>query len=504
MTLTNTNFDTAHHAKAVAQAASLLDELKNLVRAEAKCEPTAQYFNNQYVDWTPTTNDERLHVPARLARLGSTICGLHELIVYSLKGSAAYGYHCLRQNKKPAALLHLLPRLLAFVASESTDVDAILSHVLLCGEANEDTIRTLNTANVADCGDPTPTPVKWGPQPGKAILVTGHDYAALNDLLAQIGDKPIRVYTHGEMLSAHAYPALAAFPALAGHFGTAWQNQRFEIPMFPGPVLFTTNCLIPPPDSYKHRVFAMGPVGCDGVKRIEGGMDGQPLDFTPIIQSALDLPAFDVGEWKVDETGEETAPPTDHSRCLTRRHVLTGFGENTLTALVPQIADAIRQRTLKHIFVVGGCDGFETSRHYFTDLVKATPKDTIVLTFACGRFRLNRLGLDTQEALPGIPRLIDVGQCNDTHTLLSVLSSLAAALHLPLTALPVSYCLSWFEQKAVADLLSLLHVGCKNIFLGPSLPLFFDHTIWSVLQDKFGLRTITNPDDDLKLMLSGQ
>lgn len=337
-------------------------------------------------------------------------------------------------------------------------------------------MELLDKANTTHYGNPEPTQVLWAKTPqaakvGKAILVSGHDLLELEELLKATEGKGINVWTHGEMLPCNAYPLLKKFPHLAGHYGTAWQNQKREFEAFPGPIFMTTNCYIPAPPSYVHRVFAATPVGGVDVKQRE--------NFEAMIQSALEMPGF----------LEPTEPLS---------HLTIGFAHNTVLGVAGTVIDAVKSGALRRIFLIGGCDGFEKERNYYTEFAEKVPADCLILTLACGKFKINMRDYGT---LGGLPRLLDMGQCNDAYSAIKVAVALAGAFNTDVNSLPLSMILSWFEQKAVAILLTLLSLGIKNIYVGPRVPAFFTPTILGVLVEKFSLHVVGNPDDDLRTIL---
>lgn len=397
-----------------------------------------------------------------------------QLLLYGLKGVAAYADHAAVLGRRdPAVAAFLYTGLVAGTPLSQTtyDLDGWLELLMECGRTNLRAMELLEDGNTGTFGHPVPTPVSLGQRKGPAILVSGHDLPDLMALLEQTRDTGIQVYTHGEMLPAHGYPALHAFPHLAGHYGTAWQNQQKELPHFPGAVLFTTNC-IQEPRGYADRVFTSGNVGWPGCVHC------QDRNFAPVIQKALELPGF----------------PED----VPGGTVLTGFGRQTLLGAAPALLDAVGKGAVRHIFLVGGCDGARPGRNYYTELVEKIPADCLVLTLACGKFRffdkdLGRIG--------DLPRLLDVGQCNDAYAAVRTALALAEALHCGVNDLPLSLILSWYEQKAVSILLTLLALGVKNIRLGPSLPAFVSPNLLQILVERWGIRPIATPDADLKDIL---
>ncbi|MBO7184204.1 MAG: hydroxylamine reductase, partial [Oscillospiraceae bacterium] len=328
-------------------------------------------------------------------------------------------------------------------------------------------------------GHPEPTEVSLTVEKGPFIVITGHDLYDLKLLLEQTEGKGINIYTHGEMLPAHAYPELKKYPHLKGNFGTAWQNQQKEFAVLPAPILFTTNCLMPPKESYADRVFTTGVVGYPDMQHI-----GDNKDFTPVIRKALELGGFDKDTTFPGINGGET--------------VMTGFARNTVMNVAGTVIDAVKAGAIKHFFLVAGCDGSRPGRNYYTEFVKQTPQDTVVLTLACGKYRFNDLDLGT---IGGLPRLMDIGQCNDAYSAIQIAVALAEAFGCGVNDLPLSMVLSWYEQKAVCILLTLLHLGIKNIRLGPTLPAFVSPNVLNFLVEKFGIAPITTPEEDLKAIL---
>ncbi len=397
-----------------------------------------------------------------------------QLLLFGLKGVAAYADHAARLGQRDPELAAFIRK--ALVAGspwdeEVRDLGGWLELVLECGKANLRAMELLEKGNTETFGDPPPTPVSQGQRKGKAILVSGHDLLDLLALLEQTEGTDINIYTHGEMLPAHGYPRLKAFSRLAGHYGTAWQNQHKELPDFPGAVLFTTNC-IQNPHGYGDKVFTSGNVGWPGCAHCTG------RDFAPVIAKALELPGF---------TGDRPG-----------KEILTGFGRQTMLTAAPKVLEAVAQGKLRHIFLVGGCDGAKPGRNYYTEFVEKTPPDTLVLTLACGKFRFFDKDLGK---LGDLPRLLDMGQCNDAYAAVRTAQALAEALKCGVNDLPLSLVLSWYEQKAVSILLTLLALGIKNIRLGPSLPAFVSPAILNLLVDKWGIRRISTVDEDLAAIL---
>jgi len=402
---------------------------------------------------------------------------LAQTLLFGLKGLSAYADHAAILGQESEQLYRDIFDALAYGFDERpTDLTGWLEKTMTCGQINLKAMELLDAANTGTYGHPEPTEVNLRPKPGKAILITGHDLKDLYNLLLQTEGKGINIYTHGEMLPCHAYPGLKKFPHLAGHFGTAWQNQQKEFPHFPGAILFTTNCIQRPAPGYADNVFTTGLVGWPEISHVPNG------DFAPVIERALALPGF---------TEEEAAKYPD-------QRVLAGFGRNTVMSVAGQVIDAVKAGKIRHFFLVGGCDGARPGRNYYTELVEKTPADTVILTLACGKFRF----FDKQLGdIGGIPRLLDVGQCNDAYSAIQIALALASAFECEVNELPLSLILSWYEQKAVAILLTLLALGIKNIRLGPSLPAFTSPAVLDVLVKNFGLKPISTPDEDLKAIL---
>ncbi|MCL4553701.1 MAG: hydroxylamine reductase [Actinobacteria bacterium] len=385
---------------------------------------------------------------------------LQQTTLYGAKGVAAYAYHASVLGHEDPAVHEYLFKVLAAIQDTNLDLGAWVGLALECGKVNLKAMELLDAGNTGVYGHPEPTAVDLGHRPGKAILISGHDLRDLDLLLTQTEGLGIDVYTHGEMLPTHAYPALKKYAHLAGHYGTAWQNQHREFEAFPGAILMTTNCLTPPKDSYKDRIFTTGPVRFPGVVHVQD-------DYTAVIAKAQSMPGF-----------------TDSTQGTT---VLTGFGRNAVLSVAPAVIDAVKSGAIKHFFLVGGCDGAKPGRNYYTDFVEKAPADTVVLTLACGKFRFFDKSIGD---IGGIPRLLDIGQCNDAYSAVQIAVALAEAFETDVNSLPLSMILSWYEQKAVAILLTLLHLGITGIRLGPSLPAFITPGVLQVLVDNFGIRPI--------------
>lgn len=406
------------------------------------------------------------------------IRSLKSLILFGLKGMAAYAYHALMLGASDETVNQFFLTGLREIAKDGT-VESLLPTVLKVGEVNLTCMAMLDAANTGTYGTPIPVSVPLVVERGPFIVVTGHDLKDLELLLKQTEGKGVNIYTHGEMLPAHAYPELRKYPQLKGNFGTAWQNQQKEFADIPAPILFTTNCLMPPKKSYADRVFTTEVVAYPGMVHID-----DEKDFTPVIEKALDL-----GGYQEDRQFTGINGGTQ---------VMTGFGHGTILSMADQVIDAVKSGAIRHFFLVAGCDGAKPGRNYYTDFVKQTPADSIVLTLACGKFRFNDLDLGN---IGGLPRIMDMGQCNDAYGAIKVAMALAEAFGCEVNELPLSFVLSWYEQKAVCILLTLLHLGIRNIRLGPSLPAFLSPNILNFLVENYGIGPVTTPEEDLKALL---
>ena len=407
------------------------------------------------------------------------IRSLKSLTLFGLKGMAAYAHHARVLGYKDPTIDNFLYEALRAIASDLS-LDELFAMVLRVGEVNLKCMELLDKANTETYGDPVPTKVSTNIEPKPFIVVTGHDLRDLELLLEQTKDKNINIYTHGEMLPAHAYPKLKKYPHLKGNFGTAWQNQQKEFENIPAPILFTTNCLMPVKDSYKDRVFTTSVVRYPEMMYIDGRKD-----FSPLIEKALELGGY-----------KETKKMTG----INGGDILTvGFGHKTVLSVADKVVNAVKSGDLSRIFLVGGCDGAKPGRNYYTEFVKQTPKDTLILTLACGKYRFNDLDLGE---IGGIPRILDMGQCNDAYSAIRVAIELSKAFDCSVNELPLSIVLSWYEQKAVCVLLTLLYLGIENIKLGPSLPAFVSPKILSILVEKFKISPISTPEKDLKEILN--
>ncbi|MDO4330222.1 MAG: hydroxylamine reductase [Lachnospiraceae bacterium] len=406
------------------------------------------------------------------------IRSLKSLILFGIRGMAAYAYHAAVLGYQDEEVSRFFYKAL-FVLGMDWSMDELLPVVMEVGEINLKCMALLDQANTKTYGTPAPAKVSLTIEKGPFIVISGHDLYDLKLLLEQTVGTGINIYTHGEMLPAHAYPELRKYPQLKGNFGTAWQNQQKEFSNLPAPVLFTTNCLMPPKTDYADRVFTTELVSYPGIQHI-----GEDRDFTPVIKKALELGGYPE---EMHRTGINGG-----------RNVTTGFAHGTVLDAADQIIDAVRTRAIRHFFLVGGCDGARAGRNYYTEFVKQTPADSIVLTLACGKYRFHDLDLGT---INGLPRIMDMGQCNDAYSAIKVACALAKAFDCGVNDLPLSMILSWYEQKAVCILLTLLHLGIKNILLGPSLPAFLSPNVLALLVKEYQIAPITTPEEDLRRIL---
>ncbi|WP_207263284.1 hydroxylamine reductase [Desulfovibrio sp. Huiquan2017] len=467
-TLTNVNFDDARFVALIDECVSLRDGLKARLSGVAFDGPAAL---------VPARDTAGLVAQGREVGIKNDpepdpdIKSLKDTLTYGLKGVAAYADHAAILGHEDDGLYAGIQSLLAATLATGLTLEQAVEAGLECGRINIRAMELLDEANTTTYGHPVPTEVKLGPSAGKAILVSGHDLKDLETLLKQTEGKGINIYTHGEMLPCHGYPELHKYPHLAGHYGTAWQNQKKEFAEFPGAILMTTNC-IQDPKHYIGNIFTTGLVGWPGAVHV--GND----DFTPVIERALALPGF--------------------TEDIDKGSVMTGFARNAVLSVADKIIDAVKSGDIRHFFLVGGCDGAKPGRNYYTEFVERAPADTVILTLACGKFRF----FDKQLGdIGGIPRLLDVGQCNDAYSAVQIALALAKAFDCGVNDLPLSLVLSWYEQKAVAILLSLLALGIKNIKLGPSLPSFITPNVLNYLVDNYNIAPISTPEADLAEIL---
>lgn len=415
---------------------------------------------------------------AQLWENSEDIRSLKTLILLGIRGVAAYASHAMALGYTDADMDARIIKQLQTISKDLT-VEQLIPEVMETGQINLRVMELLDQANTETYGKPVPTTVPLKVEKGPFIVISGHDLLDLYLLLEQTKDKGINIYTHGEMLPAHAYPKLKAYPQLKGNFGTAWQNQQKEFADIPAPVLFTTNCIMPVKDSYRDRIFTTNAVAYPGMVHV-----GEQKDFTPVIKKALEL-----GGYKEDKEFTGINGGTT---------VTTGFGKDTVLSVADTVINAVKAGAIKHFFLVGGCDGAKPGRNYYTEFVKQTPDDTIVLTLACGKYRFNDLNIGE---IGGLPRIMDMGQCNDAYSAIQVALALANAFECGVNDLPLTLVLSWYEQKAVSILLTLLSLGIKNIYIGPSIPAFLSPNVLNLLVDQFALTPISTPEEDLKKIL---
>lgn len=450
-TVTNVNFDDKRLKRVKENIQIQIDELKELVNLEYHPMPVS--------------------VADRKALRGEDVHSLQEIITYGLKGAAAYYDHAKILGYEDDKLIGEFWDTIDFLNNKNATIDELLVKALKTGEINFKTMELLDLANTGTYGHPEPTQVRVTPIKGKAIVVSGHDLRDLEELLKQTEGKGINVYTHGEMLPCNAYPGLKKYSHLIGNYGGAWQDQQKEFKEFPGAILMTTNC-IQNPKGYEGRIFTTGLVAWPNVKHVHRS------DFSPVIEAALKEKGF-------EEDGEE-------------KYITVGFGRNSVLSVAPMVVNAVKAGQIRHFFLIGGCDGAKSGRNYYTEFAQKVPNDCVILTLACGKYRFNKLDFGD---IGGIPRLLDIGQCNDAYSAIKIAVALAEAFETDVNSLPLSMILSWYEQKAVAILLTLLYLGIKNIRLGPSLPAFISPNVLNVLVEKYGIRPISTPEQDLKEIL---
>lgn len=474
-TVTNVNFDPERHFQLLKKAENLLNKAKRLY--EEACQKSgvspekltgpAEFKLADTIDGM-VKQAEEVGILKRKESFGDDIAGLQDLIMYGLAGMSAYADHAQILGQEDDEVYAFFHKTLSYLASNPKDIDGLLATALKCGEVNLRIMELLDLANTGAYGHPEPTQVRIEPIKGKAILVSGHDLKDLEELLKQTEGKGINIYTHGEMLPAHGYPGLKKYKHLVGNYGGAWQDQRDEFDKFPGAILMTTNCIQRPKDSYKNRIFTSGLVAWEGVTHISN------RDFTPVIESALKADGF-----------QEDGPD---------KKITVGFGHNAVMSVADKVISAVKSGAIKRFVLIGGCDGAKSGRNYYTQMAESLPKDTVILTLACGKYRFNKLNFGD---INGIPRLLDIGQCNDAYSAIQIAIALAKAFDMDINNLPLYYVLSWYEQKAVCILLTLLYLGIKNIRLGPSLPAFISPAVMDILIEKYNLTQISSVDNDL-------
>ncbi len=484
-TTTNVNFDPERLADLIRRAQDVKESTRRTYKETYRKKdgdqaPEIKEATAAAAQWKPGETIKDLVARGEKLGIKSEVFGpetedtraLKELITYGLKGMAAYLHHARVLGYDDRKVYGFMHEALASLTTQQS-VDDLVSLALKVGEVNLKVMEILDQAHNETFGSPEPSPVFLGAKKGPAILVSGHDLMDLYLLLKQTEGKGINIYTHGEMLPAHAYPKLKKFAHLAGNYGGAWQDQQKDFDSFPGAILMTTNCLQKPRDSYKNNIFTTGPVAWPEVRHI-----GPSKDFTPVIEKALEMKGF----------------PED----LDGKTILTGFAHRAVMKVADKVIEAVKSGKIRHFFLIGGCDGRNPKRSYYTELAKAIPDDCVILTLACGKYRFNNLDFGT---IGDLPRLMDIGQCNDAYSAVQIALALAKAFDCSVNDLPLSLVISWYEQKAVGILLSLLYLGIKDIRLGPSLPAFVSPNVLQVLVDTFGIKPISTVEEDLKAIL---
>ena len=474
-TLTNVNFDSAVHIELLKES----QKIKENLRKQANCE-----IDRDVALYNLSNDKESMlkdSVKAGIMyddKLNEDIRSLRSTILYGLKGISAYGHQARYIKYRSESVDEFYITALEALTDDSLTLQDLIDLSMKAGTASVEIMKVLDEANTTTYKNPSPQQVNVNRRKGPFIVISGHDLRDLEQLLQQTEGKGVNIYTHGEMLPAHGYPILKKYSHLVGNFGTAWQNQQKEFDGIPGCILMTTNCLMKPKDSYKDRIFTTNVVGWEGLKYVPVKEDGTK-DFSEIINKALEL-----GGFTEDEEVKE---------------ITVGFGHNAVLSHANEIIEAVKGGKLRHIYVMGGCDGIKPARKYYTEFAQNVPKDCIILTLACGKYRFNKLDFGTLE---GLPRLLDVGQCNDVYSAVKIALSLADAFNTDVNSLPLSIILSWYEQKAVADLLALLSLGVKGIHIGPSLPAFISSNVLQYLVDNFDIKPISTPEKDLEETLN--
>lgn len=474
-TLTNVNFNVDDHVRLLKQSQDIKNNLKNIVGTTDYITPSAAYE-------LPETKADMLR-DAPMAgimydkTLDPDIRSLRQTILYGLKGISAYGHQARELSYYSDNVDNFYIIALEAITDNSLTVEELIRLTLKTGDMAIEIMKKLDEANTTIYGNPSPHTVNVHIKKGPFIIVSGHDLKDLEMLLKQTEGLGINIYTHGEMLPSHGYEGLKKYKHLVGNFGGAWQDQQKQFDNLPGCILMTTNCLMRPRDTYKDRIYSTNVVGWDGIKYIEKKPDGEK-DFSEIIKQSLEL-----GGFTEDQEVKE---------------ILVGFGHEAALSHAGELVEAVKSKQIRHFFLIGGCDGARPGRSYFTDFATMVPDDCMILTLACGKYRFNKLDFGT---VAGLPRLLDIGQCNDVYSAILIANALSDAFGTDVNGLPLSLIVSWYEQKAVADLLALLSLGIKNIYLGPTLPAFLSPNVLQYLVDTFQLRLISNPEDDIKTCL---
>lgn len=480
-TLTNVNFNPTRFMSLIADAVGVREQAKAAYAAAARAagvEPETLTGPAQFMPANKISEvvaqAATVGVDADLDALGADIVGLRNLNLYGLKGVCAYAHHAHALGYRTEDTDAGIETGLAFLAAGPTEADALLGHALELGNVNLKVMEMLDAANTGSFGTPVPTPVRITPVAGKAILVSGHDLHDLDTILAATEGTGINVYTHGELLPAHGYPELHKYTHLAGNYGGAWQDQQRDFTAFPGPIVMTSNCLIEPQPAYRNRIFTTGPVGWPGIRHVDND------DLALVIKAAQSLPGFTA------DVPAET--------------VTTGFAHGAVLSLADTVIEAVKAGDISRFLLIGGCDGAAPGRNYYTDVAEHAPSDTVVMTLGCNKYRFNTHDFGD---IGGIPRLLDVGQCNDSYSAIQIALALADAFDCGVNDLPLSLFVSWFEQKAAAVLLTLLSLGIRNIRLGPTLPAFLTPAVVDILVDKFALKPNGDPAEDLAAAMAG-
>lgn len=473
-TLTNVNFDVDVHLHLLQESQKIKETLRS--QAPQKSYPDAATYDLSDTKEAMLKDSEKAGIMYDQT-LDADIRSLRSTILYGLKGISAYGHQARFINFRSELVDHFYFQGLEATTNDQLTLDELIRMTMRAGNISVEVMRLLDEANTTRFDHPSPHSVNVNPKKGPFIIVSGHDLRDLELLLEQTNGKGINIYTHGEMLPAHGYPGLKKYPHLVGNFGSAWQNQQKEFDSLPGCILMTTNCLMRPRETYRDRIFTTNVVGWEGVRNIKVSADGTK-DFSEIIARALEL-----GGFADDQEAQE---------------ILVGFGHHATLSHAETIVKAVKEGKVNHFFLIGGCDGARPGRNYYTEFSKQVPQDCIILTLACGKYRFNKLDFGT---VAGLPRLLDIGQCNDAYSAVRIATALADAFDTDVNSLPLSIVLSWYEQKAVADLLALLSLGIKGMLLGPSLPAFLSPNVLQYLVETFDIKPISTPEDDLKSFL---
>ena len=478
MTITNANFDKARFIETITKALELREVIKaELVNAGGVIDGNLP----ECATWTGTTEEfesKSMNVGV-LKTENEDVRSLRELVIYGIKGMAAYAEHAYNLGYENNDIYAFMQKGLAQTTNDSLSVDELVALVLECGKYGVDAMALLDEANTTTYGNPEITKVNIGVRNNPGILISGHDLKDMEELLKQTEGTGVDVYTHSEMLPANYYPAFKKYDHLVGNYGNAWWKQDSEFESFNGPILMTTNCITPPKDSYKERVYTTGASGFDGMKHIADRIDGNAKDFSAIIEHA-----------------KKCSAPIE----IERGEIVGGFAHNQVIALADKVVDAVKTGAIKRFFVMAGCDGRMKGREYYTEFAKELPNDTVILTAGCAKYRYNKLELGD---IGGIPRVLDAGQCNDSYSLVVIAMKLQEVFGLDdINELPITYNIAWYEQKAVIVLLALLHLGVKNIHLGPTLPAFLSPNVVNVLVENFGIAGIASVEEDIKMFMA--